>query len=260
MRRRWKRWNACALCIRGRRVSCAPCATDTWNWNGGRTPRRSKRLYWASCAIPTTERERQSLTVLRYQAAICLGDAPARVQALEALGERRSGSVPIAVSLGDSLLADGRRDEAWAVWERALRGTPRTVLLERLASISTESSHRERLRSVLQKLRPDQVRVDTVRLLSAELCLAEGNLDAAAQQLDGVREPATAPALLHALWGEVHRRRGQLELAVAAYARANGTRRMHQCGACDRASAQWIARCPACQSWDRYRSDVEIAT
>ena len=85
------------------------------------------------------------------------------------------------------------------------------MLVERLAGIATEPQHRDRLRTVLQKLRPDQVRFDNVRLLNAELHLADGNADAAALQLDAVHDPASAPALLHALWGEVHRRRGQLD-------------------------------------------------
>jgi predicted negative regulator of RcsB-dependent stress response len=205
-----------------------------------------------------TERERQYLTVLRYQAAIHLTDTAGRVQALEALTERRAVAVPTAVSLGDSLLADGRRDEAWAVWERVLRSTPRTVLEERLAGISTEIAHRDRLRSVLQKLRPDQVQFDSVRLVSAELHLADGNADAAALQLDAIHDPENAPGLLHALWGDVHRRRGQLELAVAAYARADGRQRTHQCTACQRASTHWIGWCPTCKLWDSYRSNVEI--
>jgi len=206
------------------------------------------------------EGERQFLTVLRHQAANALTDAAARVHALEALAERRTVSVPIAVSLGQSLLDDGRRDEAWAVWERALRSVPRTVLVERLAGIATEPQHRERLRAVLQKLRPDQVQADHVRLLSAELHLADGNTEAAAQELDTTRDPANAPALLHTLWGAVHRRRGQLELAVAAFARANGNPHSHRCTACHRTASEWLAWCPACRGWDTYRSDVEIGT
>lgn len=205
------------------------------------------------------ERERRYLIVLRYRAALILDDAPAKIRALEALVERRSVSVPIAVSLGDSLLEDGRRDEAWAVWERALRGNPRTVLVDRLAGIATEPQHRDRLRAVLQKLRPDQVRFDNIRLLSAELHLADSNADGAALQLDAVHEPANAPPQLHALWGEVHRRRGRLDLAVAAYSRASGSGHAHHCSTCQRAVSDWVGWCPTCGSWDTYRSDVEIA-
>ena len=206
------------------------------------------------------ERERGYLTVLRHQAAISLPDTVSRVRALEGLADRRGVSIPIAVSLGQSLVDDGRRDEAWAVWERALRSAPRTVLVERLAGIATEPEHRERLRSVLQKLRPDQVQADNIRLLSAELHLADGNAEAAAQELDTTRDPANAPALLHTLWGMVHRRRGQLELAVAAFARAHGNQRMQRCTTCHRATAEWLAWCPSCRGWDTYRSDVEIGT
>jgi tetratricopeptide (TPR) repeat protein len=206
------------------------------------------------------ERERQFLTVLRHQAAIGLPDVAARVRALEALADRRGVSVPIAVSLGQSLLDDGRRDEAWAVWERALRTIPRTILVERLAGIATEPQHRDRLRSVLQKLRPDQVQADNVGLLRAELHLADGNTEAAAQELDTTGDTAHAPALLHTLWGTVYRRRGQLELAVAALARANGNPHAHHCTTCHRSVSEWVAWCPACRSWDTYRSNVEIGT
>lgn len=203
--------------------------------------------------------EREYLTALRLQAGLSLADPHARVQALEALADRRSVSVPVSIRLGDALLADGREDEASAVWERGLRGAPRTVFVERLASIATEPRHRDRLRALLQKLRPDQVRADNVRLLTAELYLADGNVDAAASELEGIREQANTPSLLHALWGDVHRRRGQLEQAVSAYAHAHDARHVYECTACQRASNQWTGFCPTCRRWDSYRSTIEIA-
>ncbi len=203
-------------------------------------------------------REREYLTALRHQAGISLSEARARVQALEALADRRGVSVPIAVSLGDALLAVGRRDEASVVWERALRTVPRTVLVERLSGIATEPRHRERLRALLQRLRSDQVQADNMRLLSAELHLADGNAPEAAALLEATHNPGDAPALLHTLWGDVYCRRGQLELAVSAYARAGGRGRSYRCSVCQRTVSEWTGWCPACGSWDSYRSDVEI--
>jgi tetratricopeptide (TPR) repeat protein len=203
-------------------------------------------------------RERAYLTALRHQAAVGLADPKARVQALEALAERRSVVVPISVSLGDALAADGRADEASAVWERALRNLPRTILVDRLAGIASGADHRERLRGVLRRLRPDQAHADNLRLLSAELYLRDGNVDQAAQQLDGIRNPGDAPALLRALQAQVYRGRGQLDQAIAAYSDGGSQARPYRCLTCERTSREWVAWCPTCSSWDSYRSEVEI--
>ena len=195
---------------------------------------------------------------LRYQAALLLADAEARVHAFEALADGRAASVPVFVSFGDALLASDRTAEASVVWERALRSTPRTVLVERLASIATEKQHRDRLRTQLRKLRTDQVRVENVHLLAAQLFLADGDGDAAAHELEAVGDAATAPALLHRLWGDVHRRRGQLEQALAAYANADGSGAGYHCIVCQSPLNEWAGFCVRCGSWDSYRAAVEI--
>jgi tetratricopeptide (TPR) repeat protein len=202
--------------------------------------------------------ERETLTALRYQSGLTIAEPAARVGALEALADSRAGSVPIMVSLGDALLANGDAAEASVLWERALRSTPRTVFVERLAAIATEPRHRDRLRTVLRKLRPDHVRADNVRLLSAQLLLADGHIDDAARELDAVQHPDQAPALLHRLWGEVHRRRGQQEQAVLAFARANAGGRHFACHVCRRSEDSWTGYCTQCGQWDSYRAEVEI--
>jgi tetratricopeptide (TPR) repeat protein len=202
--------------------------------------------------------ERERLTVLRYQAAISLPDPVARVEALEALADTRPQSLPILVSLGDGLLDSGRADEASMLWERTLRMTPRTVLVERLSAMATEPRHRERLRSLLRKLRADDVRSDSLRLAMAQLYLADGVLDDVGRELEAVQNPDDAPLLLQRLWGEVHRRRGQLEQAIAAYARASDSRSQYMCSGCQRVAADWVAYCPQCGGWDSYRAEAEI--
>jgi tetratricopeptide (TPR) repeat protein len=204
-------------------------------------------------------RERDLLTALRYQVSLHLPTAEARVQPLEALADHRAGSVPVLVSLGDALLAAGRGDEASVLWERALRSTPRTVLVERLSGLATEARHRDRLRTLLRKLRTDQVQAANVSLLTAELHLADGNVDEAARELETIADPGHAPALLHDLWAEVHRRRGQLEQAINAYALGNGKRRAYHCTVCQHDAAEWTGYCLTCGGWDSYRSDVEIS-
>jgi tetratricopeptide (TPR) repeat protein len=202
--------------------------------------------------------EREHLTVLRYQASVGISDPGARIRALETLADSRGESVPVLVSLGDALLAAGRQDEASVLWERVLRSTPRTVVVERLAAIATAPRHRDRLRTLLRKLRSDQVQADNLHLLTALLYLADGDTDQAARELDALQNPASAPPLLHRLWGDVHRRRGHLEQSVIAYARANDCSAPYRCRGCERTASQWVGYCPQCDRWDSYRSDVEI--
>jgi tetratricopeptide (TPR) repeat protein len=204
-------------------------------------------------------RERDYLHALRYQATMALPDPAARIRALEALADSRSGSVPVLVSLGDALVAAGREDEASVLWERTLRSTPRTVLVERLAAIAHEPRHRDRLRGVLRKLRSDQVRLDNLHLLSAQLYLADGNVDEAARELDAVHDGLQAPGLLHRLWGDVHRRRGAQEQAVLAYAQVEDALSSYDCRVCQRRERQWVGYCLQCGQWDTYRAAVEIS-
>jgi len=198
-------------------------------------------------------RERDYLTHLRYQAALGLPESE-RLAALESLAEGRAATVPILVSLGDALLAASHGDEASVIWERALRQTPRTVLVERLEAIATEERHRERLRQLLRRLRIDQIHGDNLRLHVAQLCISDGQLDDAARELEACGQSPHAQRL----WAEVYRRRGQQERAVTAYAQAGSAATTYQCQVCQRAADTWIGYCPQCGSWDTYRSGVEI--
>ena len=202
--------------------------------------------------------EREYLTVLRYQASVGLSDPEARVRALETLADSRTESVPALVSLGDALRAGGRNGEASVLWERALRSQPRTIFVERLANMAVEPRHRERLRAQLRKLRSDHIQADNIHLLAAQLHLADDNADEAARELDAIQNPGNAPALFHRLWGEVHRRRGQLEEAILAFGRAERGSTGYRCRVCERTAPEWTGYCLQCGQWDSYRSDVEI--
>jgi tetratricopeptide (TPR) repeat protein len=206
----------------------------------------------------TIARQGDVLTTLRYRAAAEVTDPNARVEALEALADRHGAVLPILIGLGDSLAAADQPAEASVVWERALRTTPRTVAVDRLVGIATDRSHRERVRMLLRRLRTDQVRLDNIRLLVAEILLADGQVDEAAQHLDAIQAPTEAPALLHTLWGDVYRRRGLLEQAAAAYGRGDSRARRYSCRQCARTEPLWQAVCPTCGEWDSYRASVEI--
>lgn len=202
-------------------------------------------------------RERQRLLALRYQVALENGDPKTRLRALEALADGRAPALPLMVSVGDALVATGQIDEASILWERALRSNPRSVLVERLARIATETKHRERLRAVMRKLRADQVRADALHLLTAKSFVDDGDVEAAAKELEAVAATGRAAALWHRLWAQVHHKRGQLEQALTAALNIED-RDQHRCRTCGRASDEWVGYCPACHDWDSYRAAVEI--
>lgn len=204
-------------------------------------------------------KERDVLTTMRYQASLVVEDPNARIDALEALAERRSLTAPVAVSLGDALVEAGRVDEAVGVWERALRGTPQTVFIERLAKVASDKAGRTRVINVLRRLRPETVDMDRVRLFIAELKLVDDQLGEAADELAAVEAPAEAGAFFLKIQGEIHRRRGELQQAVDALAQVDAHPRRYQCAVCGRATPHWLGVCPCCKSWNSHRAATEIA-
>lgn len=204
-------------------------------------------------------KERERLTTLRYQDSLAVEDPAARITALESLADRRSLSVPVAVSLGDALLQSGRTDEAVAVWDRALRATPQTVLVERLDRLATDASMRGRICTSLRRLKPDACQVDNVHLHVAHLLLEDNLVSDAAEELRAVDNAATAPGFLHRTRAELHRQRGEFEQALTEYAQADGGSYVYQCRSCGRSQREWIGVCPTCRSWNSYRANVEIA-
>jgi len=203
-------------------------------------------------------RERERLMALRYQTALANPDPTLRLRALEVLADGRAPALPLMVSVGDALVACGKVDDASVLWERAVRSQPRTVLIDRLATIARETKHRDRLRQLLRKLRADAIDANAVRLIVARLFAADGNTEATARELEGVQTAGSPPELWHRLWVDVHRQRGQLEQALAVAVQPY-TKDQFRCRTCERTQNDWVGYCPRCRSWDSYRASVEIS-
>lgn len=204
-------------------------------------------------------KERDVLTTMRYQASLAIEDPGRRIGALEALADRRSLAVPVAVSLGDALVEAGRLDEAVSVWERALRATPQTVLVERLAAHAADQNARNRLCGVLRRLKTDAVDMDRVRLFIAGQNLVDDRVSEAAEEIAVIESATDAGPLLGRIRGEIHRRRGELQHAVEAYAKTAASPFGYACRNCGRATETWTGVCPTCKSWDSHRARTEIA-
>lgn len=203
------------------------------------------------------QKEQETLFCLRYQTAVHLSDPQERLRALENLASARRVPAPVYVALGDELAAAHRVADASAAWERGLRQHARSVFVDRLLRIATEPKHRERLRSLLSKLR-DTVHADAVHVWMAETFLADRNAEQAARELEAVQTPASVIPDFDRLWAEVHRLRGQVEQSLQAFARACRELPLYRCQKCEHLSADWVGVCPKCHGWDTFRARIEI--
>jgi hypothetical protein len=100
-----------------------------------------------------------------------------------------------------------------------------------------------------------------VPLLLARHLIAHDALDDAAEVLNGLAEPAAAHPLVHALWGELHRRQGNHSVAAETYARAFGADlgvfAPLRCATCRRPAATWTGYCDECRRWGTLEAPVE---
>jgi lipopolysaccharide biosynthesis regulator YciM len=203
--------------------------------------------------------EREQLFYYQYQAAVEIADPAERIRALTDLTNESRNFVPAFVSLGDALADNGRVSDAKKVWERAFRGTPRIVFIERLLAHEDGSRERRRVLSLMQKY-GDQIDADAAHLVAARIAIAEDELDTAAAELQAVARQDAPIVQRH--WAEVYQRRGQLDEALKALSGAvNQTDAPisgYRCTSCGRASESWSGYCPTCHKWDTCRAATEV--
>ncbi len=206
--------------------------------------------------------EQETLRGLRYQAALAETDVRQAARLLVALAREHPDFVPAWVSAGDLLAGAGRRVAARRIWERGARRRPAPVLLERLARLNADRP--ERTTRLYRRLRRRHPETPAVPLLLVRHLLAQGALEDAAAELAALPTTLAGHPLTHALWGELHRRRGNHTLAAEAFARAAGAELgllgTFRCAACRSPAPAWAAACAHCRRWGTLESDAERVT
>lgn len=202
--------------------------------------------------------EQTRLVELRYQAAIGLPDPADRVAALDTVVQSDRAFVPALVSLGDALCDSGRADEAMKLWEKAARGQPRLVFIERLLAHERSAREHERILALLGRQWSD-IQGDGARLILARSALASGAFEVAERELRAIGGQQ-APTVQRA-WAELHHQRGDHAAAWTAIStaadRLGAGAADHRCTACGRASEAWVGYCGGCGRWDTYRASGE---
>ena len=211
----------------------------------------------------TLAREEQALRGLRYQVALADGEQEPRRAArlLLALTREDPRFVPAWVSAGDFFERAGRRFAARRVWERGARRRPSVVLLERLERLNASEGKPERTTRFYRRLGRRHPENASVALLFARHLIAQRRLDEAEAALNALPASAAGNRLVHVLWGEVHRARGNASLAAETYARAFGPELgltvPFRCAACRRQAAAWSGYCEECRQWGTLEAEVE---
>ena len=200
---------------------------------------------------------------LRYQAALADPDRPRAARRLVAMAREDRAFTPAWVSAGDVLIDAGRRVAARRVWERGARRDPAVALLDRLERLNASEGRPERTARLYRRLVRRYPDHPTLPLLLARNQIAQARLDEAAAVLERLPPAAAAQPTVHALWAEIHRRRGNHSLAAESYAHAFGTDlgvvTPFTCSVCGKTADAWTGYCPKCRGWNTYRARVEEA-
>jgi tetratricopeptide (TPR) repeat protein len=207
--------------------------------------------------------EERVLRGLRYQSALAETDPKRAARLLVGLTREDRTFLPAWVSAGDVLAAAGRRLTARRVWERGARQRPDGVLLERIEQLNASEGRPERTTRLYRRLLRRHPNTPGVALLFARHLIGKGELAEAEQVLSAIPAPDSGDGLVHALWGELHRRRGNHSLAADSFARAMGTEGVlggpFRCVVCRRAADSWLGYCPECRQWGTYRARANHA-
>ena len=166
------------------------------------------------------------------------------------------------MSAGDCLERNGRRMAARRAWERGARRRPAAVLLERLERLNASEGRPERTARLYRRL---AAAIPTTAplplLLRAPPDPPRGARRGGGGALGATRAVAGHP-LAHALWGELHRRRGNHNLAADTFARAFGPssaswgRSAVPCAG----GEAWSGYCRECRHWGTLRARAERVT
>ena len=209
----------------------------------------------------TLAAETQLLRGLRYQAALAEPTPARAVVALKAIVREDPAFVPAWVGIGDLLAASGRRVAARRAWERGARRRPAAVLLERLERLNTSDGKPERSVRFFRRLQRRHPESGAVTLLLARHLIAHGAFEDASDVLSGLPPESAGHTLAHAVWGDLHRRRGNQELAADTFMRAFGPELgllgPFECSGCRRRAEEWTGYCEGCRRWGTYRAAVE---
>jgi tetratricopeptide (TPR) repeat protein len=207
--------------------------------------------------------EEERLRGLRYQHALADPEPRRAGRLLVALGREHPTFVPAWVSAGEMFVRAGRAATARRAWERGARRAPAVILLERIEQQNASEGRAERTTRFLRRLQKRHPTSPAVALMVARHLITKGDLDGAATLLAELPAAIAALPQAHALWGDLHRRRGNHDIAANSFAEAwTGAwdpARRWTCRACHTPHPAWDGYCRTCRRWGTIAAELEPA-
>lgn len=198
---------------------------------------------------------------LRFESALAQNSVRDTQAALRAILRKQPDFEPARVSLGEALLALGKKRAAERVWKRALCRSPRGGVVEKLEKLMEESGRLERLDPVFRRYLSRHEDDPALRLFYARYLIKTDRPDRAKEALDALpeRHRDSTPALV--LRAQAEAKRAASEAAqLAGTILASATIYSFRCARCGRSSPEWLSRCPGCLAWGTMRSFLEHET
>ena len=210
-------------------------------------------------AGPDTSRladEKEKLFYLRYEVArqkLKGGAIDLAKNEFKDLIRQIADFTPAWVSLGDTLAAQGRGEEAIKTWQDGYVAQGKSIFLSRLEDYYLNREDPSSLLSFYRGIILERHHDLMARLFYGKLCLRLEMVEEALDQFQAIEGSGLETRQVHLLLAETHRRRNRLSDAIAEYQKALGIGQRltlsDTCDACHSLVPEWDSRCPACGRW-----------
>lgn len=214
-------------------------------------------------------RETERLLYLRYEFAklgMSLGDAEKAKQELQEIIKEKPDFTPAYVTLGETLKAEGKPEEAAELWEGTFNELGNAIFLIKLEDLffaQEDPSHINMLINFYKRRVLDNPRDLIIRLFFGKLCLRLEMVEEAMEHFRVILDSGVEFQGLHILLAEAYRRRGRNAEAVEEFRTALGIGRTYRvpfvCKGCGHEEIHWFSICPSCGVWDSFRISAREA-
>ncbi len=166
--------------------------------------------------------------------------------------------LPAHIGLGDTHFSEGKTKVAAALLEKSYELTGNLILLLRLEDFYIETGNPDRILNIYKnKIRKNSQDL-VLKFFLGRLYYRLEMIDDAYETLSEIEPQVESFPDLFKIIGNIHVRRGDLDLAVHAFKKGLKLRKRvtipYYCPLCDFHTVEWSGRCTRCGKWNSYKA------